>query len=198
MTEEQPITTHFRSMKESTTADWRHIMGQAAPYADALSDRIVNHFRLLEGEFGGFPIDRKQHGLQTATRAHRDGRDEEYVVMALLHDIGDSLATYNHPDFAAAILRPFISEENHWIVQHHNIFQGYYYFHHVGLDRDLRDEFRGHPWFQATADFAEKYDQAAFDPDYDTAPLSFFEPMIRRVMAEPKQALMRRGNVDLG
>lgn len=197
MTDEDLINTHFRSLKEGTAEDWRHIAGRMARYADDLPARVLDHLRNLEGGTGGFPIDRLQHCLQCATRAHRDGRGEEYVVMALLHDIGDSLATYNHPDVAAAVLKPFVSEEIHWIVQHHNIFQGYFYFQHLGLDRNMRDNYRDHPLFEATADFAEKYDQAAFDPEYDTAPLSFFEPMIRRLMAEPKHAMVSKSNLKL-
>ena len=110
--------------------------------------------------------------------------------MALLHDIGDLLGTYNHPDIAAAMLKPFVSEENHWIVQHHGIFQGHYYFQHLGLDPNMRERFRGHAYFAATAEFAEKYDQMAFDPEYDSAPLSFFAPMVHRVFARPRSALI--------
>jgi predicted HD phosphohydrolase len=182
---------------ERDCSDWRHIVTALSAYATDLPSRVLGYLQLLEGDSGGFPIDRLQHSLQTATLAHRDGRDEEYVVMALLHDIGDILCTYNHADMAASILRPFISEENLWIVEHHNVFQSYYYYHHVGLNRDMRDQYRDHPWFQATADFVEKYDQAAFDRNYDTAPLSFFEPMVRRVLAEPRRALMCRSNVKL-
>lgn len=197
MTDKVLTTTTFRSLKESTAADWRHIVGAVASYAANLPRRVLDHLQLLEGDSGGFPIDRLQHSLQTATLAHRDGRDDEYVVMALLHDIGDSLGIYNHADIAAAILKPFISEENLWIVEHHNFFQGYYFFHHIGLDRNVRDQYRGHPSYQATADFVEKYDQAAFDQHYDTAPLSFFEPMVQRVMAEPRRALISRSNIKL-
>ena len=105
--------------------------------------------------------------------------------MALLHDIGDTLGTYNHPDVAAAIIKPFVPEEVHWICQHHGAFQGYYFFHYLGLDRNVRDNFRDHPHFAACAEFCEKYDQAAFATDYDTLPLEFFEPMLRRVLARP-------------
>ena len=125
----------FRAMTEGTAEDWSIIAGEFMPFAQQLPDRVMAHLKLLEGDCGGFPIDRLEHSLQTATRAHRDGRDEEYVVMALLHDIGDTLGSYNHPDIAAAILKPFVSEENHWIVAQHGIFQGYYFFHHLGLDR---------------------------------------------------------------
>lgn len=197
MTDAELKATTFRSLKEATAADWRHIVKELSAYATDLPSRVLGHLQLLEGDSGGFPIDRLQHSLQTATLAHRDDREEEYVVMALLHDIGDIVCTYNHPDMAVGILRPFISEENLWIVEHHNVFQSYYYYHHVGLDRNLRDQYRDHPWFQATVDFVEKYDQAAFDQHYDTAPLSFFEPMVRRVLAEPRRALMSRSNVKL-
>lgn len=175
----------FRAMTEGTQEDWGRIASQFAPFAAQLPDRVLAHLKLLDGDFGGFPIDRLQHSLQTATRAMRDGRDEEYIVMALLHDIGDTLGSYNHPDIAAAILAPFISEENLWIVKHHGIFQGYYFFHHLGMDRDMRDAFADHPHYQACADFCAKYDQAAFDPDYDSEPLDVFEPMVRRVLARP-------------
>ena len=175
----------FTAMAEGTQADWAIIGGQFMGYARGLADRVLAHLRLLDGDFGGFPIDRLQHSLQTATRAHRDGRAEDYVVMALLHDIGDTLGSYNHPDIAAAILKPFVSEELHWICEKHGAFQGYYFFHYLGLDRDAREAFRGHPYFAACAEFCEKYDQAAFDPAYQSEPLEFFEPMVHRVFARP-------------
>lgn len=175
----------FKAMTEGTAEDWAIIAKDYREFAKGLPDRVLAHLKLLDGDFGGFPVCRLEHSLQTATRAHRDGRDERYVVMALLHDIGDTLGTYNHPDVAAAIIKPFVDEELHWICEKHGAFQGYYYFHHIGMDRNVRDQYRGHPYFEACAEFCEKYDQAAFDPDYDTAPLSFFEPMVRRVMARP-------------
>ena len=109
--------------------------------------------------------------------------------MALLHDIGDTLGSYNHPDIAAAILKPFVDDRLHWIVEHHGIFQGYYFFHHLGLDRDMREQFRGHPHFEDTARFCQIYDQAAFDDSYDSAPLEFFEPMVRRFFAAPRRSI---------
>lgn len=179
----------FTAMTEGTAEDWAIISGEYMAFAGTVADRVLDHLRLLEGDFGGFPVDRLTHSLQTATRAHRDGRGEPYVVMALLHDIGDTLGTYNHPDVAAAIIKPFVSEQEHWICEHHGAFQGYYYFHFLGMDRDAREQFRASPHFDACAEFCAKYDQAAFDPDYDTLPLEFFEPMVRRVMAKP----VRRG-----
>ena len=175
----------FTAMEQGTQQDWAIIAGQFRGFAAELPDRVLTHLRLLDGDFGGFPVDRLEHSLQTATRAHRDGRGEDYVVMALLHDIGDTLGSYNHPEIGAAILKPFVSEELHWVAQNHGAFQGYYYFHFLGMDRDIREGFRGHPHFEACREFCEKYDQAAFDPEYRSEPLAFFEPMVRRVFARP-------------
>jgi predicted HD phosphohydrolase len=181
----------FRTMEESTADDWKIIVSHFAPFAKSLPDRVLAHLRLLDGDFGGFPVDRLTHSLQTATRAHRDGRDEEYVVCALLHDIGDTLGTYNHPDVAAAILKPFVSEANHWMVQMHGIFQGYYFFHHIGMDRDMRDRVRDSPWYTRTEEFCALYDGPAFDPEAETLPLVHFEPMLRRVFAQPRNSIYR-------
>lgn len=175
----------FTAMEHGTQEDWAIIGGHFGQFLKGLADRVLAHLKLLDGDYGGFPVDRLEHSLQTATRAHRDGRGEDYVVTALLHDIGDTLGSYNHPEIAAAILRPFVSEELHWIADKHGIFQGYYFFHHLGMDRDLRESLRGHEHFEATAEFCHQYDQSAFDPAYDSAPLSFFEPMVQRVFARP-------------
>jgi len=181
----------FTSMKEGTEADWSIIGSHFMEYATALPDRVLAHLKLLDGDYGGFPVDRLQHSLQTATRAHHGGESEPYVVMALLHDIGDTLGSYNHPEIAAAILKPFIDEKLHWIAQQHGIFQGYYFFHHLGMNRDMREAFRGHEHFEDTARFCELYDQSAFDPAYESAPLDFFEPMVRRVFARPLNSLYK-------
>jgi predicted HD phosphohydrolase len=181
----------FRSMEESTQSDWAVIVSQFMPYAASLADRVLTHLKLLDGDYGGFPVDRLQHSLQTATRAHRGGESEAYVVAALLHDIGDTLGSYNHPDIAAAILKPFVDDKLHWMVEHHGIFQGYYFFHYLGMNRDMREAFRGHEHFEDTARFCEIYDQNAFDPSYDSAPLAFFEPMVRRVFERPVNSIYK-------
>ena len=182
--------THFSNMADSTVEDWAIISAETRPFSQKLADRVLEHLRLLDGDCGGFPIDRLTHCLQTATLAHRDGRDEEYVVCALLHDIGDTLGSYNHPDIAAAILKPFVSAENLWMVQHHGIFQGYFFFDKIGLDPNMREQFRDQPeLFARTAEFCEKYDGPAFAQGGDTLPLSFFEPMVRRVFAKPKNSI---------
>ena len=154
---------------------------------DHLTDSVLALLRQMRGPTLGYRIDRYQHSLQSATRARRHGADEETVVAALLHDVGDSIAPDNHSQVAAAILRPYVSERTHWVVLHHGIFQGYYFWHHTGGDRDARERYRGHPHFEACADFCERWDQVSFDPDYDTLPLAAFEPMVRRLFArEPK------------
>lgn len=182
---------NFVRMQDSTQQDWQLIGSEFMQFAQGLPERVIKHLQILEGDYGGFPIDRYSHSLQTATRALRDGRDEEYVMCALLHDIGDSLGTMNHPDIAAAILKPFVSDENHWMVAHHGIFQGHYFFHHIGLDRDLRENFRSHPCFDRTAEFCELYDNPAFDPKAETLPIGEFEPMLRRLMAQPRQSIYK-------
>jgi predicted HD phosphohydrolase len=181
----------FNSLGESQAEDWQIIIAEFGHYAQGLPDRIMAHLKLLDGDFGGFPVDRYTHSLQTATRALNDGRDEEYVICALLHDIGDTLGSYNHPDIAAAMLKPFVSEANLWMIQHHNIFQGYYFFQHVGMDRNMREQFRGNAHFERTAEFCELYDSPAFDTAYKTLPLSEFEPMMRRVFANPVNSLYK-------
>jgi predicted HD phosphohydrolase len=181
----------FTRMEESTSDDWRKIAGEYAPFVKALPDRLMAHLLLLEGDDGGFPVDRYTHSLQTATRALRDGRDEEYVVCALLHDIGDTLAPFNHFDVAAAILRPVVSEANLWMVQHHGIFQGYYFFHHLGLDRNLRDQFAAHPHYERTAEFCALYDNPAFDAKAPTLPIEEFVPLLRRVFAQPRNSIYK-------
>ena len=181
----------FTHMKDGKAEDWQVIASSFGEFAKGLPDRILSHLKMLEGDFGGFPVDRLTHCLQTATLAHRDGKDDEYVVCALLHDIGDTLGTYNHADVAAVLLEPFVSDANHWMVKHHAIFQGYFFFHYLGMNRDMRDQYRDHPHFERTIEFVYKYDSPAFDPDAETLPLSYFEPMVQRVFAQPVRSLYK-------
>jgi len=186
----------FHSMVESTQEDWLKIATASAEYGRELPGRVITHRQLLKGDCGGFVVDRLEHSLQTATRAFRDGRDEEYVVCALLHDIGDVLCPRNHPDIGAAMVVPLCPGANHWWVQNHGIFQGYYFFHQLGLDRDMREQFRGHPHFEHTAQFCHLYDQSAFDPNYESMPLEAFEPMLQRVMSSPKRSIYLRPKAE--
>jgi len=181
--------TTFTRMQDATQEDYARIGRHSLEFASRLPERILTHLKLLAGDTGGYAVDRLTHSLQSASRAQRDGRDDEYVACALIHDIGDTLATANHADLAATILEPFVSERNHWIVKHHGIFQGYYFFHHLGLDRNLRDRYRDHPYWRDCAEFCDKYDQNCFDPEYDTLPLEHFEPIVHKLFSTPRRSL---------
>ena len=181
--------TTFTRMQDATREDYQVIGRHSLEFFAGLPDRILRHLELLDSDTGGYAVSRLTHSLQTATRAERDGRDEEYIVCALLHDIGDTIVSANHSDLAATMLQPFVSEENYWIVKHHGVFQGYYFFHHLGLDRDAREAYRGHPLFGECAAFCARYDQNSFDPEYETLPLAHFEPLVRKVFAAPKQSI---------
>ena len=174
----------FTEMLNGTEEDYAIIGEHFADFAKALPDRVLKHLSILEGDTGGFAVDRLTHCVQTATRAYRDGRDEEYVVCALLHDIGDTIATANHADLAATMLQPFVSEKNYWIVKHHGIFQGYYFWEYLGLDKNTRDQFKESEHWKDCAEFCAKYDQNSFDPEYDNMSLEEFEPMVRNVFSK--------------
>ncbi len=186
----------FHDMALSTQEDWGVIIESAKTFSPRGGERVLAHLKLLDGDFGGFAVDRLTHCRQTATRAYRDGRPDDYVVMCLIHDIGDTLGAFNHADIAAAIIKPFVSEELLWITQHHGIFQGVNFFHHIGLDRDMREQFRGHEHFAACEEFIDKYDCPAFDPDYDTLPLEFFEPMVMKLFERPLTSIYKRAMAD--
>ena len=181
----------YKDMASSTQKDWSIISGYAREFNQNLSYRILDHLRLLKDDHGGFSVDRLEHSLQTATRAYKDNRDDEYVICALMHDIGDMLGSHNHAEIGAAILKPFVSEKNHWMLNHHGIFQGYYFFDHLGLDKNMRDQFKGHDYFEYTAQFCHLYDQCAFDPNYESMSLDDFEPMVHRVLSKPKNSIYK-------
>jgi predicted HD phosphohydrolase len=176
----------FTRMEDGTREEYQYLGRLEQSYSDATADRVLDYFRAQGETLEGYAISRQQHALQTATRALRDGAEEEMVVAALLHDVGDALAPYNHGEFAASILRPYVSERTWWIVKHHGIFQAYYYAHHTGGDRNARDRYRDHPCYAATVEFCHRWDQASFDPEYDTLPLEHFEPLLKRVFARPR------------
>lgn len=182
----------FTKMTAGTQEDYVPIVEAAMVHSENLPERIIEHLNMLKDDFGGFAVDRYEHCLQTASRAFRDGRDEEYVVCALLHDIGDTIASANHADLAATMLEPFVSEENYWIVKHHGIFQGYYFFEYLGLDKNMRDEYRDSPYWHACAEFCAKYDQNSFDPEYENMSLEEFEPMVRNVFSKPKNSIYKK------
>ncbi len=179
-------TVGFTRMADGTREDYELLERLEAPYIAALPQRLLGAVKALEDSFGGYQVSRYEHSLQSATRARCDGRDDEYVAAALLHDIGDELAPYSHGEMVAAILRPFVREELCWIVGHHGIFQAYYYAHHFGEDPNARDRFREHPHYAACVEFCERYDQNCFDPAYDSLALEAFAPVIESVFAEPR------------
>jgi predicted HD phosphohydrolase len=176
----------FRQMKDGTAEEYRMLAELEQDYATGLPRRLLNALGLLGDSLPGYQVSRLQHSLQAATRAERDGADEEMIAAALLHDIGDDLAPYNHAAMAAEIVRPYVREEVAWIVAQHGLFQAYYYAHHTGGDRDAREALRGHPWFGACAAFCERWDQASFDPDYNAWPIGHFEPLLDQVFRRPK------------
>jgi len=178
-------TVSFTRMDEGTADDYRLLAEIEADELAAFPERVLGWLRSMD-EPTGYRITRLQHSLQSATRAQRDGRDAEYVLMCLLHDIGDILAPANHSEAAAALLKPYVSDDLYWIVKHHGLFQGFYYFHHSGQDPNIRDAYRDHPLFDATVEFCDLYDQNCFDPHYDTLPLTEFETLVRTGLAEPR------------
>ena len=183
-----PEYVNWTRMEDGVQEDW-NLLFELEEQANAdLVERVLTHLKLLDVNWGGYRINRYQHSLQSATMAERDGCDEEMVVAALLHDMGDIISPYNHSEFAAAILRPYVSEKTYWIIKHHGIFQSYYYNEYIGGDRDARDRYKDHPHYQACVDFCHKYDQNAFDPDYDTLPLEHFIPAVKRVFGKQKDS----------
>ncbi|HEX3344982.1 MAG TPA: hypothetical protein VHS09_10435 [Polyangiaceae bacterium] len=179
----------FRSMDQSTSADWAIIVPEFVQLAGGLARRVLAHLRLLDGDFGGFPVDRLHHSRLTATLALEAGEDDEYVACALLHDVGDTLGSWNHPEIAAAILRPFVSDANHYMVEKHGVFQGYNFFHHVGMNRNLRDTLRDDPHADRAARFVERYDNPAFDAARPCLSLEAFVPVVERVFAKPRTTM---------
>ena len=179
----KPEVVSFTAMADGTAADYVLLERLESQYASGLADRLLVSLKRLSDSLGGYQVDRLAHSLQSATRARRDGANTEWIVATLIHDIGDELAPYNHGELAASILQPYVSEEVTWVIRHHGIFQSYYYAHHLGGDRDARDEFAGNPWSALCAEFCERWDQNSFDPSYDTDELASFEDDLREVFS---------------
>jgi predicted HD phosphohydrolase len=171
----------FTQMKAGTREDYLLLDKSEREFALGLPGRVLAALRELDHSIEGHQVTRLEHSLQTATRARNDGADDELVLAALLHDIGDLLAPYNHAEVAAALIRPYVREQVTWIVEQHGLFQTYYYVHHLGGDRHMRERLRGHRWYDACAAFCEQYDQCSFDPKYPSLPLAEFEPLVREI-----------------
>ena len=178
----------YIAMEHGTQEDCDIVNDHFDAHIAKFADQVMVWLRQLDGD-SPYQVSRLEHCLQTATRAENDGADEETIVCALLHDIGDVLAPANHSQVAAALLAPYVSEENHWVVKHHGLFQGYYYFQFMGQDRDAREVYNKHPHYQACVDFCANWDQPSFDPDYKSHSLEHFEPMVRALFArEPSSS----------
>src|SRR3954470_1134045 len=176
----------FRQMQDGTTEDWALLERFEEAFNAGLPDRILAAVDKLKGSFGGFYVSAINHLQEAAPSAMRDGKDEDALVAALIHRIGDDLAPSAHGEMVASVLKPFVREELCWMVQRHPVFQ----LHHFGYlsdeERNSRDRWRDDPHFDLTAEFCERYDQASFDPDYPTESIDVFEPMVRRVFADPR------------
>ena len=175
----------FTQMKDGTQEDYLMLDRLEQEHVKGLPDRILSALASLCDGLAGYKIDRLQHSLQTATRAEDEGASIDWIVAALVHDIGDELAPLSHSEMAAALLKPFVSDEIVWVIEKHGIFQAYYYAHHMGADRNARDKYKDHPHYERCVHFCEAWDQASFDPDYPTRTLEHFAPMVREVFSRP-------------
>ena len=173
----------FSEMKDGDKEDYDLLSNFEKKHIEGTADRVIRVLKSLDNSLGGYKVSRLEHSLQTASRALRDNANEEMIVAALLHDIGDEIAPLNHSELAAAVLKPFVSEKTAWIIEKHGLFQTYYYNYHYGKDKNLRDKYVGHAHFKDTVDFCHKWDQASFDPSYDTIPLKDFVPMVGRIFS---------------
>lgn len=176
-------TVSFRRMDEGTPEDYAFLDKLEHEFVQALPERLLGALKGLQNTLAGYKIDRLHHSLQSATRAENDGADIEMIVAALVHDLGDDLAPDNHSQMAAAIIRPYVRPEVVWVIEHHGIFQMYYYGEARGMNKDERERYRGHKWFDSCERFCDRWDQVAFDPDYPTHQLDHFEPMLREVFS---------------
>jgi len=174
-------TVSFTKMADGTAEDYAFLAQHEAAFCAGLPDRIMAALEKLRNGFSGYKIDRLEHSLQTATRALRSGADIDWVVSALIHDLGDDLAPLNHDSYAATILKPYVREECTWVVLHHGIFQYKYYADKVGLDPEARQKYKDSPYYDAAVKFCQDWDQTSFDPDYDTFSLEHFRPVVEEV-----------------
>ena len=173
----------FKQMKEGSKEDYILLNKLEKKFIEGTADRVLKTMQGLTSSLVGYQINRLEHSLQTATRALKEKASDEMIVAALLHDIGDELAPNNHAEFAAAILKPYVSEKTAWIVEKHGIFQMYYYAHHLGFNKNERDKYKGHKYYPATAEFCEKWDQISFDPNYKSLLLKEFEPYVKKIFS---------------
>ncbi len=181
-------TVDWTEMRHGSRADFEMLGPLFEDHArGALVQNLVGLLNLLKGPKLGYQIDRYDHSLQSGSRAMRAGESPDMIVSALLHDVADGFAPENHSEAAAALLAPYVHDEAIWVVKHHGIFQGYYYFHHVGGDRDARDRYLDSPWYESCTRFCRDYDQNCFDPDYPNLVIDDFMPVLAEVFARPSR-----------
>ena len=180
----------FTEMKKGTKEDYLFLDKHEKDFANKTAERILKFMSNLTETLEGYQISRLEHSLQSATRAYKNKESEEMVVAALLHDIGDELAPMNHSEYAAAILKPYVSEKTHWIIEKHGEFQMYYYAHHLGKNKNQRDKYKDHEYYIDTINFCEKWDQASFDPNYKSMTLEEFAPMVKRIFSRKPYSLL--------
>ena len=171
-------------MKDGTKEDYLLLSKHEKKFIESTADRIIKFMSGLTKTLEGYKINRLEHSLQTATRAFNDKADDEMVVAALLHDIGDELAPLNHSEYAAAVLKPYVSEKTHWIVEKHGEFQMYYYAHHLGGNKNQREKYKGHKYYNDTVYFCENWDQKSFDPDFKSLSLQEFKPLVKKIFSK--------------
>jgi predicted HD phosphohydrolase len=176
-------TAKFVQMKDGTKEDYLLLEKHEKKYIEGTADRLIKFMSGLSNTLEGYQITRLEHSLQSATRALNDKASDEMVVATLLHDIGDELAPLNHSEYAAALLKPYVSEKTHWIIEKHGEFQMYYYAHHLGGNRNQRDKYKGHKYYKDTVDFCENWDQKSFDPNFKSLPLKEFESMVKKIFS---------------
>jgi len=176
-------TVNFTEMKNGSKEDYLLLDKHEKKYIECTADRILKFMGGLNSTLEGYKVSRLEHSLQTATRALNDKADDEMIVAALLHDIGDELAPLNHSEYAAAVLKPYVSERTHWLVEKHGEFQMYYYAHHLEGNRNQRDKYKGHKYYKDTVDFCENWDQKSFDPNYKSLSLKSFEPYVKKIFS---------------
>ena len=173
----------FNQMKDGTREEYLFLDKKEKKYIEGTADRLLKFMSGLNATLEGYKITRLEHSLQTATRALNDKADDEMIVAALLHDIGDELAPLNHAECAAAILKPYVSEKIRWIIEKHGIFQMYYYAHHLGGNKNEREKFKGHKYYIDTINFCENWDQKSFDPNFKSLNLKDFEPYVKKIFS---------------
>ena len=183
-------TVNFTQMKNGTKDEYLLLDKYEQDYIKGTADRILKFMKGLTQTLEGYKITRLEHSLQTATRAYNDNAEEEMVVAALLHDIGDELAPLNHSEYAATILKPYVSEKTHWIIQKHGEFQMYYYAHHLGKNKNQRDKYKDHKYYKDAVKFCEKWDQTSFDPNFKSMTLKDFAPMVKKVFSRKPYSLL--------